>query len=144
MNFLGKSILSVISGVIWITNFSGTNEVAAGDRLIGNWISRERDLIVNCYKVNNLYYGKLVWFKKYNDKEHGPKEGGVPESQWINYVVMKNLKYKESKWVDGQIKDLNTGSVYSNEIEMDEQKNIIVTGYIFLPIFGKSLHFTRQ
>ena len=115
-----------------------------GDRILGNWISGERDLIVNCYKVDGKYFGKLVWFKKYNDEDHGPKEGGIPEDQWLNAIVLKNLVYENEKWVKGEILDLNTGKKYSNEIKMEDENSIVVTGYVLFPVFGKSITFTRS
>ncbi len=125
------------------TNVSQLNNGNNGDKLIGNWMSEGKDLIVNCYKIDNKYYGKLIWFKEYNDDEHGPQEGGVPKEKWINSIVLKNLVYQNDKWINGQILDLTTGQTYSNEVEMSSKEEIKVTGYILFPIFGKSLNFTK-
>ncbi len=141
-----NSCFLLISCFLLLSNTTITKptQTANGDRILGNWISSEKDLIVNCFKVNGKYFGKLIWFKKYNDNEHGPKEGGIPEDKWINSIILKNLTYENEKWVNGEILDLNTGKTYSNEVKMEEENSIIVTGYILFPVFGKSLTFKRN
>ena len=97
---------------------------------------------MNCYKVGDQYFGKVVWFKKYYDDKHG-KNPTVPEDQWINSVVMKHFVFKDNEWKDGEIYDLNSGKSYSSFIEMDEVNSLKVTGYIWLSIFGETTVFNR-
>ncbi len=122
--------------------FIGSKLTNSNDQIIGNWISPDKDVIVNCYKVGDQYFGKVVWFKKYYDDKHG-KNPTVPEDQWINSVVMKHFVFKDNEWKDGEIYDLNSGKSYSSFIEMDEVNSLKVTGYIWLSIFGETTVFNR-
>ncbi len=112
------------------------------DQLLGNWMSPQKDLIINCYKVNGQYFGKVVWFKKYYDEKHG-KNLAVPEEHWLNYEVMKHFVFSNNEWKDGEIYDLNTGKSYSAYITLDGPNTLKLKGYIWLTIFGETTEFTR-
>ena len=118
------------------------SQTYTSDQIVGNWISAERDLIVNCYKVNDVFYGKIVWFKNYNDDLHG-KNTAVPEDQWINAIVMKHFVFSDNEWKDGEIYDLNSGKSYTSLIVLNDANTLSCTGYVWLPIFGQTMRFTR-
>jgi uncharacterized protein (DUF2147 family) len=112
------------------------------DYIVGNWISPDNDLIINCYKKNNKYYGKIVWFKKYYDAEHD-KPKAVPESQWLYMNVMTDFEFSDNEWTNGEIFNLNTGKKYDAFIKQKDNNTLKVTGYIFLPIFCESVLFKK-
>ena len=33
------------------------------DDILGNWQSEKKDKIISIYKVDDLYYGKVIWIK---------------------------------------------------------------------------------
>ena len=128
--------------LIFSCNFSLKSQTYNSDQILGNWISPQKDLIINCYKVNDQYFGKVVWFKKYYDDKHGVNTA-VPEDQWMNAVVMKHFAFKDNEWKNGEIYDLNSGKSYSSYIELDGTNTLKCTGYIWLTIFGETINFTK-
>lgn len=135
-----KRALFFITALIY--SIGAFSQVPACDQIIGNWITPKKDLIVSCYKVNGMYYGKIVWFKNYYDNEHG-KDVAVPEDQWLNYVVMKHFSYVGNQWKNGEIYDLNSGKKYDSYIVLKDANTLKVTGFLWLTIFSQSMYFNR-
>ena len=112
------------------------------DQIIGDWISPKRDLIVRCYKINNLYYGKVVWFYKYSPPEPN-YANGLPEDQWVNTVVMNHFAYSDNMWNEGEIYDIKKGKTYDAYIQLTDNNTIMVTGYVFCRLFSETITFSR-
>lgn len=138
-----KNIILIIIGLFYITNLQAQTK---SDQILGDWISPDKDLIVHCYKENNKYFGKVVWFKKYNSDariDAIDDSKGVPESKWLNSLVMNNFVYDGNEWNDGTIFQLKTGKSYSAFMKMKNENTLRLTGFIFLPIFSESVTFSR-
>lgn len=135
-----KHLLSFI--IVFFLCLTGKAQNVNKDIILGNWISPEKDLIVNCYKVNDQYFGKVVWFKVYNDNKHGVN-AAVPENQWLNSVVMKHFVFNGNSWKEGEIYDLNSGKTYDSYIEAEGDNILKVTGYVWFTFLGETIRFNR-
>lgn len=89
-----------------------------------------------------MYYGKIKWFKDSNPKIKQYSNRGLPKSKWIGAVVMKDFKYNGDV-LEGVIYDVKYGNTW-NAIIINENNTIIVTPYIFSPIFSKSIIFYKK
>ncbi len=113
-----------------------------GDAIIGKWKDESGKTIVQCFKQQNEYFAKVLWV----ENEAAPSKPLPPEEQyWINSVVMKNFKYDQQvgEWNSGLITQLKTGKTYSAYCKMVDSKTMIVTGYVFLPIFCEHVKFYK-
>lgn len=111
------------------------------DTLSGFWMLSTNDLIVQCYKVNGAYYGKIHWFKDDDPSREKYSENGLPKSKWKGYVVMSNFTYVDGR-LSGKIFDVKNGEEYDAYLDM-EHDTITVTSYVLLPIFSKKIKFRR-
>lgn len=112
------------------------------DIIIGNWISPEKDLIVQCCKQNNKYFAKILWFKVYND--NAPiNPDGAPESTWLNTIVMKDFVFDTDEWNDGYITDIKSGKTYTAYIEQSAPNTLKVTGYVFFRFLSETITFSK-
>lgn len=111
------------------------------DTLVGFWVLSTNDLIIECYKVNDAYYGKIHWFKDDDPSREKYSENGLPKSKWKGYVVMSDFTYDGDK-LYGKIFDVKNGEKYDAYIEI-KKNELILTSYVFLPIFSKQLKFQR-
>ena len=127
--------------VLYFVNNIGANTLDA-DKIIGNWISPEKDLIVQCYKTNNKYYGKIIWFKEYFDNAPDNPDA-LPESQWKSTVVMKDFIYQDNEWSDGKIFQLKSCKTYDAYIKLNNENTLQVTGYVFFRFLSETINFTR-
>jgi hypothetical protein len=136
-----KSIKIFIVGLLFITN-NITAQTTVADKLIGNWISPEKDLIVQCYKQNNKYYGKIIWFKEYFDNTPDNPDA-LPESQWKSTVVMKDFIYQDNEWSNGKIFQLKTCKTYDAFIKIQNENTLQVTGFVFFRFLSETITFSR-
>jgi len=136
-----KSIKIFIVGLLFITN-NITAQTTVADKLIGNWISPEKDLIVQCYKQNNKYYGKIIWFKEYFDNTPDNPDA-LPESQWKSTVVMKDFIYQDNEWSNGKILQLKTCKTYDAFIKIQNENTLQVTGFVFFRFLSETITFSR-
>lgn len=117
-------------------------QTAKADDIIGNWITPEKDLIVNCYKVHDKYFGKIVWYKHYGDAMANDKYS-VPQAQWINYVVMKNFVFENNQWDSGEIIEIKKGKNYDAYIKKGSANALVVTGYFMFKFLNEVQYFNR-
>lgn len=117
-------------------------QTTQADQIIGNWISPKKDLIVHCYKQDNLYYGKVIWFYKYYPARLG-NSSGLKESEWINAIVMSKFFFSDNEWQGGEIYEIKTGKTYDANIKLIDVNTLVVTGYAYWRIFSETTVFTR-
>lgn len=140
-----KNIFLILIGLFYAVNLQA--QALKADQILGDWISPDKDLIVRCYKENNHYSGKVIWFKKYNNDakiDAIDDSKGIPESKWLNMTVMNNFVFDKDEWSDGTIFQLKTGKSYSAYVKMKNENTLRLTGYVLLPIFSESVTFTRH
>jgi uncharacterized protein (DUF2147 family) len=119
--------------------------------IVGQWISKNKDLKIEVFERNGLYFGKMVWFSVYdknksmNDfKDTSNPNKSLKGRNWKDMIVLQNLKYNaDGYWSDGDVYDPNSGRTYSSLIKVTGSESIIVRGYVGFEILGKSIEFTK-
>jgi uncharacterized protein (DUF2147 family) len=134
-------LIALLCSIIFSIKIYAATSLTSDD-LLGYWMSPKNDLLVQCYKQNNKYYGKIVWFKKYEHVYENP-ENKVPEKTWMNTIIMKDFVPQNNMWTNGTIHDLKSNKTYDAEIKQISKTKISVRGYIFIPLFGESIEFTK-
>lgn len=122
-----------------------------GDRILGKWVSSEKNLVVQVYKSGDRFRGKITWYKddpakamdEWTDK-HNP-DPALRSRKILGMDVLRDLKYdpKDDVWEDGMIYEAKTGKEYNASAYIDKQGILRVKGYWHLKIFGKTMTFRR-
>ena len=126
------SLLSLLSG-----------STVKSDDLLGLWLDESRKLIVETYKVDNLYFAKIRWFDNENKRVEKFSDKGLPKSKWLNYKVMEHFKFDGEKWTEGVIHQIKTGHTYDATIHMKNKNFIVVRGFVLISLLGENVSFTR-
>lgn len=130
-----------------ISSFAQRNE---GDKVLGKWKTSANDLIIEIYKHNDFYEGKVIWFAtkgvicmaEYTDSENPVAE--LRNRSWIGMITLINLHYENGyKWIGGKVYDPSSGHTYDASVKMTGDDVLSVRGYWFLEIVGKTLKFIR-
>jgi hypothetical protein len=109
---------------------------------LGHWISPKKDVIVKCFKKNNLFYSKVIWFKKHlDDSPDAPN--AIPESEWLGSVVMYNFKFVNNEWVNGGILNLKDGKRHTAYIQMEQYNALKLVGFMYFRVFSEAVVFKR-
>ena len=124
---------------------------SASDKIVGTWLSADKDLKVEIFNKKGHYFGKVVWFAclpstpnmdDFKDTENpDPK---LRTRKWLGMEVVENLTYNgESEWKNGTVYDPNSGRKYSSVVRLKDNSTLIVRGYWGIELFGKNLEFHR-
>ncbi|MFM2225633.1 MAG: hypothetical protein RJA07_1835 [Bacteroidota bacterium] len=113
----------------------------SADLILGRWINTNKDLIVECFKQGDKYFAKIVWFHVYPNDPNDMVE--IPESTWLNTVVMKDFVFDTNEWNSGTIKNLRNGKTYTAYIQMGCDNSLIVTGYVGFRFLSSTIIFTK-
>lgn len=124
------------------------------DKVIGIWLSEEKDGKVEIFKKDGKYYGKLVWIDSANYVNGQPKKDvNNPNPKYrtrsvLNIELLKNFSYDsdDKEWTDGEIYDPKNGSTYSCYMwfEDNDYSKLNIRGYIGLSIIGRTTVWTRS
>lgn len=116
------------------------------DDIVGVWEPGHGKAKVKIDKIDDKYYGKIVWLKEPNDAEtNEPKvDKNNPDESMQNvplrgYRILKDFVYKgDGVWEEGTIYDPENGTTYSCEITMKDENALEIRGYVGVKTFGRS------
>lgn len=143
-------------GIILFTLFFPFNSqlqpaVPQADQITGKWISQDKALIVEIYKHDNEYRGKMVWFKDDTSKpmdewtdKHNPDEK-LRTRKLLGMDVMQGLIYnaKNNSYNDGSIYEAKTGKTWNASAKLSSNDVLKVKGYWHFKFIGRTMIFNR-
>lgn len=107
------------------------------NNMVGQWTTvddntGEERSIVEIYKVNNKYFGKVVKLLKeeFKDKKCDQCKGADFNKPIEGLVIIKNMVLVDGELKKGEILDPETGKFYTCKIWSDEKDKLNVRGYI--------------
>ncbi len=121
------------------------------DKLVGVWQPSNGRSMVKIDKLGNKFYGRVVWLKEPKDENGKPRtdinnpDESLRSTPIKGYRILKDFVYDEEEglWTDGTIYDPNNGSTYNCKIELTEENQIEIRGYVGTPVFGRTDVWTR-
>jgi len=139
--------------LFWVLCVSGmVSAQADADRIIGVWLSQDKDGKIEIYKTASYTYcGKMVWTKRgfyeadgktlRTDIHHpNPAQRTRPLK---NLVLLSDFVYRDGHWEDGTIYDPRSGKTYKCHMKLEEG-NLHIRGYIGISLIGKTTRWTRS
>jgi uncharacterized protein (DUF2147 family) len=144
-----KMILVVACALFLMTGFAIAEEA---DAILGQWYTdpEKKDVIVEIYKENDLYSGKIVWLKNpKNDDGTDKVDKENPDEARRNDPILgmnlvKGFTYKgDAKWADGTIYDPNDGKTYKCKMALNGD-DLKVRGFIGISLLGRTVHWLRK
>ena len=120
------------------------------DDICGIWLEEKKESHIEIYKINDMYYGKIVWLANPNNDDGSiklDKENPDPELKNRNILgleIIKNLEFIESNyWANGQIYDARTGKTYELNARLKSKDILLLRGFIGLSLIGKTTNWSR-
>jgi uncharacterized protein (DUF2147 family) len=104
------------------------------DAIVGKWINvPKQNTMIEVYKFNNEYRGKIVWTKTPDEKKP------------IGYMILQKLEYNPIRkfWENGVIKEPNSGITYDATAKIKPDGLLEVHGYMGFKFLGKRKNFRR-
>lgn len=158
INFLSAILVSALSLLIQPAAFaqsaasaqsSVSAQTAAGDKILGIWMSEKKNGKIEVYRSGNKYYGKLIWGDKMYEadgktsrKDVKNTDAGQRSRNLKDLVLMTDMSFDDGEWSGGKIYDPESGKTYSCNMKLDGM-TLNIRGYIGISLFGRSSVWTR-
>lgn len=107
--------------------------------ITGDWNNIDEETgevnsVINIYKVDDQYFGKIIHIVKPEDRDNlcTKCKGDLKDKPILGMHILNNLKKDGDRYSGGQIFDPKTGKEYRAEIWIDEDNpnKLKVRGYI--------------
>lgn len=125
--------------------------ISDNDAILGKWFNEDKDAVIEIYKQNGKYYGKVTWLKFPLDDNGKPKTDPLNDDESLRdrarmgMVIMYDFNYEgDSEWSDGKIYDPATGNEYSGTMTLVSQNVLDLRGYVGFTWFGRTSTWTRK
>jgi uncharacterized protein (DUF2147 family) len=121
------------------------------DKICGKWMSSEKNLIVQIYKVGSQFKAKIVWFNDDPSKPmdewrdtHNPNPA-LRSRRILGLEILRGLKYDEdgNSWEDGIVYDAKHGRDWNASAYIDKKGLLKVRGYWHIKLIGRTMTFHR-
>lgn len=127
------------------------------DTIMGRWLSQQKNVGIEIYRINGTYYGRISWFKEPNYRLTDVKGmGGKPRIDRENpdpakrsrllmgIDLMWGFTFSGNQiWENGFVYDPVYGNTYSGKITFEPPDTIKVKGYMLHEWFGRTEILTR-
>ncbi|MEO5910552.1 MAG: DUF2147 domain-containing protein [Pelobium sp.] len=126
---------------------------AEDDKIIGKWMSTEKNVMVDVYKVGDEFKAKVIWFDDTDDPSRPMKsrlDSNNPKHELkkrkiLGMDVLKGLKYNSDKnrWENGVIYDANSGRHWSSIVYFNDEGQLEVKGYWKFEFICETVKFDK-
>ncbi len=142
----------VLAGALALTTTPGRTQdpaAAAGDAILGEWLTDEGKARVQIYRCDTLYCGKIVWLKEpvkngkevVDDKNPDPALKNKPV---IGLIIVRGFSYDgDNEWTGGKVYDPESGDTYSGKMALQDPQTLRLRGYVLIPLLGRTEVWTR-
>jgi uncharacterized protein (DUF2147 family) len=109
-----------------------------GDRLIGIWITPEKDRI-RIFRTGNLYHGKPAAHSGQSQRlDVNNPDPNLRSRSLADVRILENFTYDKGEWSGGTVYDPKNGRTYRCVIRFRGDREIMIHGYVGIPLFGRS------
>lgn len=150
-----KRLTSILTVVLLLLAQCGMAYAQQTDRIVGIYslvsdVTNEPSK-VKIYKSGSSYEAQIIWLAHPNDAAGKPKlDSKNPDKSQrfrtiVGLVIMKGLSYDKDDncWNGGKIYDPATGKTYKVTCRFENDKTLIVRGYIGFSALGRSMKWTK-
>ena len=124
-------------------------QTSVGDKILGVWLSENKDGKIEVYKSDNKYFGKLIWGKTMYEKDGTTSKKDVENKNeklrsrnLKDLVMLTNFTYHDGAWDGGEIYDPQSGKTYSCTLKLKDNK-LNIRGYVGISLFGRTSVWER-
>ncbi len=135
----------------YLDHFKTTMVGNMSDKIVGKWMSTEKNLMVEVYKTDSVYKAKVIWFSDNDDPSHPMatrkdtknRDTNLQSRRILGMQVLRSLNYAPSSntWENGIIYDADSGREWTACAYFSPDGTLKVKGYWKFKFICKSLEF---
>lgn len=143
-----KPLFLCIALMLFFTKFTFAQSLP-GDKIIGVWLTEEKDGKIEIYKSGNKYNGKIIWGENLYEangktlaKDVKNPNASYKNRPLLNADILTGFVYNSNDWTDGKIYDPQNGKTYSATMKLNGN-TLNLRGYIGVSMFGRTTTWKR-
>ena len=126
------------------------------DAIVGRWLNGKGVAIIEVYKADGQYMGKVVWLKEPAYPADDPKgmagqervdrENPDPALRGrpiLGLVIMRGFAFDGNSWSKGRVYDPENGKEYRGRMTLTSPDVLSLRGYVGITLFGRTERWTR-
>jgi uncharacterized protein (DUF2147 family) len=127
------------------------------DAIVGRWLNGKGVAVIEVYKGDGLYMGKVVWLKEPAYPADDPKgmagqervdrENPDPALRGrpiLGLVIMRGFVFDGGgSWSKGRVYDPENGKEYRGKMTLTSPDVLSLRGYVGITLFGRTERWTR-
>lgn len=124
-------------------------QAAEGDKILGIWLSENKNGKIQIYKAGDKYFGKLIWGKTMFEadgvtsrKDTKNSDASLRNRNLKDLVILSNMDYDDGEWTDGKVYDPEKGKTYSCTMKLNGNQ-LNLRGYVGVSLLGRTSVWTR-
>jgi uncharacterized protein (DUF2147 family) len=149
MNIIMKKVIYVFVLAFFSSIKMQAQVITEGDKVLGVWLSEEKDGKVEIYKSGNKYMGKLIWSNKMYEadgvtskKDLKNAEEKLRNRNLKDLLLLTDFVFEDGAWTDGKIYDPKSGKTYSSTMKL-QGTTLNIRGYVGISLLGRTTVWTR-
>lgn len=122
----------------------------AAMRVLGKWLTAEGESTVDIFLCDSVTFcGKIVWLRDPLKNGKPVVDDKNPEDSLrtrpvLGLELLRGFMYAgDGVWNGGKIYDPKSGNDYSAKMTLVDSTNLDLRGYVVIPLFGRTEHWTR-
>lgn len=125
-------------------SFASYSQTTNSDDIIGKYMTENNEGMVEIFKRDSKYYGKLVWNKTADKLDINNPDKTQHTVLIRGKELLKNFDFDGSGlWHNGTIYDPKNGKTYSCKLTRDEKGNLNVRGFIGISLIGRTSYWLK-
>ena len=145
-----KRLFILIGCIALLMAMGARAQDTPGDAVLGRWFTEGDKAVVEIFRCEDRYCGKIVWLKEPTNPDGSDVlDTENPDPSKRNRTVLGlnllwGFRYDETQgWVDGSIYDPDNGKTYSCKMSL-EGDMLKVRGYVGISLFGRTTVWKRK
>lgn len=123
------------------------------DRILGLWQNETKDKVVEIYKVNGKYYGRIHWLREPKNpdgtwrRDIHNNDAALRSRVLLGMDVFRHFEYDagDEEWDNGEIYSEYSGNTYNAKMWLTDNGELRVKGYLgFLWFLGRTNTYYRK
>jgi uncharacterized protein (DUF2147 family) len=134
----GKGALSLVIVALALLLTAAAQAASGGDRLVGIWVTPERDRI-EIFRRDGRYHGRpSVRPGAPQRLDANNPDPSLRGRSLAEVMILENFTYDDDKWTGGTIYDPKNGKTYRCVIGLEGERELQIRGYVGIPLFGRT------
>ena len=132
------SVIVLGMGLLMAASVSAAENEA--DAVLGEWYTDEDESVVEIYRLDDKFYGKIVWLKE----PYTPEGSERRDDSIIGLQLLSDFRYSgRNRWDKGTVYDPNDGKTYSCKMRLKGDR-LKIRGYVGIAVFGRTTIWRRK